>query len=244
MGAETAHHFEGMNREVADLTSLTAAAALELSSPLVLVRQLGLALSREGLSEAERLKLSQRLTLTSERALRLTASLSISAPDQSRFELEPINPLSVCKDVIHQLNPLFSAYGQKVTLKSRSRVPLSVANLQLLHHVLLGFGDNAVHYGSPVHPVEFIINTYRDRVRIGVRDHGPAVPIDIWQRLEGKLAGHARAPIANRPQASGVNLLAAKRLAGMMGSAVGITRHRDGATFYIDLRPSSQMSLL
>lgn len=244
MGAETAHHSEGLNRELVDVSTLTAAAASELSSPLVLVRQLGFALSRDHLSDDERMKLSERLTLTSDRALRLTASLAMSIPGQSQFELEPVNPVSICQEVIHQLNPLFSAYGQKVTLKSRTRVPLSVANLQLLKQILLGFGDNAVHYGSPAHPVEFMINSRRDSVRIGVRDHGPAVPIDMWQRLEGKIARRARAPIANRPQASGVNLLAAKRLAEIMGSVVGVTRHQDGATFYVDLRPSSQMSLL
>lgn len=225
-------------------TALTVAAASELSSPLVLLRQLGIALSADDLTDAERKRLGEQLTLTSERALRLAANLSMSSPDQSAFQLEPVNPVSVCQEVIHELSPLFAAYGQKITLQHRTRVPLSVANRQLLQQILMGLGDNALHYGSSQHPVHMAVSGHKDHVRIGVRDYGPAVPIDIWQRLEDKMSKRARAPLATRPQASGIGLLAVKRLAGLMGGSVGTVRHQDGATFYVDLRLSHQMSFL
>ncbi len=225
-------------------SDLAVAAASELSSPLVLLRQLGLSVAGDDVSESERKRLGQQLTLTSERALRLAANLSMVASDQPALLLEPINPMSICQEVIHELSPLFMAHGQTITLQQRSKAPLLVANRQLLQRILLGFGDNALHYGSMEHPVRMMISGHGDRVRIGVRDYGPAVPIDMWQQLEGRVARRSRAPLGNRPHTSGVGLIAARRLAEMMDSAVGTIRHRDGATFYVDLRISGQMSLI
>ncbi|MDQ5982536.1 MAG: hypothetical protein QG549_533 [Patescibacteria group bacterium] len=226
-----------------DESVLTMAAASELTSPLVLLRQLGLALGDE-IDDAERRQLAQRLTLTSERALRLAANVSMVASNQSTLPLEPINPVSVCRDVVHELSPLFAAHGRAITLQQRSRIPLLVANRQLLERVLLGFGDNALHYGSTERPIRMTIHSRGDRVRIGVRDYGPPVPIDLWERLESRVARRAPAPLTSRPHASGVGLLAARRLAELMECTVGLIRHRDGATFYVDLSVSKQMSLL
>ncbi len=235
---------EGTLESLLDDSALTVAAASELTSPLVLLRQLGLAVAADDMSEDQRRLLGRQLTLTSERALRMAASLSMTATGQQPLPLEPINPVSVCQEVIHELSPLFAAHGQRITMQTRSRVPLLVANRQLLQRILLGFADNALHFGSDAHPVKMTISGHGDRIRIGVRDYGPAVPIDMWQRLESRVARRAQVPIANRPNTSSIGLIAARRLAEMMDSAVGTIRHRDGATFYVDLRVSGQMNLL
>jgi K+-sensing histidine kinase KdpD len=244
MSRENLGQSEGNLGSFLSESDLAITAASELSSPLVLLRQLGLAVAAEGVSDSERKKLGQQLTLTSERALRLAGNLSLVSNNQPSMLLEPINPISVCQEVIHELSPLFMAHGQTITLQQRSRSPLLVANRQLLQRILLGFGDNALHYGSVEHPVRMMISGHGDRVRIGVRDYGPAVPIDMWQQLEGRVARRSRAPLGNRPHTSGIGLIAARRLAEMMDSAVGTIRHQDGATFYVDLRISGQMSLL
>ena len=77
-----------------DESVLAMAAAHELTSPLVLLRQLGLALT-DDVDETERRRLAQRMTLTSERALRLAANVSLMSTDQATLPLEPINPVSV-----------------------------------------------------------------------------------------------------------------------------------------------------
>ena len=188
--------------------------------------------------------LGKQLTLTSERALRMVSSLLMTSATQQRLELEPINPVSICREVVHELSPLFAAHGQKLTLQPRSRIPLLVGNRKLLQQILLSFGDNALYYGSESHPIHMNIAARGDKVRIGMRDYGPAVPIDMWQRIEHRAEQNATMPLAARPHTSTVGLIAAKRLAELMNSAVGIIRHRDGATFYIDLRVSGQMSLI
>jgi len=223
---------------------LVAATANELASPLVLVRQLGLALTDSTLSTGDREQLVQQLTLTSERALRTVANLTMSSHNQLSLPLEPINAVCICNEVVHELTPLFAAHGQRITLRPRTRSPLFVGNRQLLRQILLAFADNALYYGSAERPVGMTIQLHRDIVRIGVRDHGPAIPIDLWDRLDAQVARHAKAPLATRPQVSSVGLLAARHLADLMGSTVGAIRHHNGATFYVDMRTSHQMSLL
>lgn len=238
---------EGRDRigdSLLDNSSMTIATASELTSPLVLLRQFSIALSDNTLSEEDRQKLSKQLTLTSERALRLASSLSMTSLDQYSLPVETLNPVSVCADVIHELTPLFIAHGQSIQLEQRMRIPLLVGNRQLLQKILLGFGDNALHYGRADRPINMTIREHGNMVRIGVRDYGPSLSIKTWNQLESRVARRAAAPLASRPQSSGVGLITARRLAELMESTVGLIRHRDGATFYIDLHVSKQMSLL
>jgi K+-sensing histidine kinase KdpD len=81
-------------------------------------------------------------------------------------------------------------------------------------------------------------------IRLGVRDYGPALSSDMWRSLQGKIAGASTTPIHARPQSSGLGIYIAGKFADAMQGQIGVTRHRDGATFYIDLQASRQLSLL
>ena len=219
-------------------------ASHELKAPLALIRQLSLALGSE-LSDAERERIVSQITLTSERALRLTTDLSRSTRlEDSLFDLEPLNPRQICEEAVHELAPLYKARGREIRVASGHRPILAVANRDLLRRIVLNFGDNALHYTDGSAPVEFRVNTYGgDSVRLGVRDYGPAVPIDVWQRLSSQLGSGAQALHA-RPQSSGLGLYIAGQFARAMNGRIGATRHRDGATFYVDVMASKQLSLL
>ncbi len=235
--------------ERGELTPLTAAAH-ELKAPLALVRQLALrlqdGLQAEHISSAQQLKLLQQITLTSERALRLTSDLTKAARlDSALFTLEPINPEQLCRDIVSELTPLFEAYGKKVSVMSRKHPLLLVANRDLLRRILLGFSDNALHYTDPGTAVHLQIRAFKKAgiVRIGVRDFGPALSSDMWRELQKKLKKAPQAVHA-RPESSGLGLYIASQFAEVMNGTIGAVRHKDGATFYIDLQASSQMSLL
>lgn len=228
-----------------DLSFVTTAAH-ELKAPLALVRQLALALETGDLSDAEHQRLLRQITLTSERALRLTTDLSrASRLEDSLFELEPINPRQLCEEVAHELSPLYAAKGRKIQVSSGYRQAPVVANRELLRRVILNFGDNALHYADPTSPVELRVATQKGsaKVRIGVRDFGPAVPTLVWKRLEQQL-GRSPQPLHARPQSSGLGLYVAQQFAMAMNGTIGATRHRDGVTFYIDMDASTQLSLL
>jgi signal transduction histidine kinase len=222
------------------------AAAHELKAPLALVRQLALRLGDDTLSPAERQQLLDRTVLTSERALRLTSDLTRAARlDSAMFQLEPINPDQLCRDVVSELQPLFQAYGRSVAVKGRRHPLLLVANRDLLRRILLGFSDNALHYSLPGTAVHLQIQAFKKTgvIRVGVRDFGPALSSDMWRSLQKKL-NTAPQPIHARPESSGLGLYIAHQFADAMNGKIGAVRHKDGATFYVELQASNQLSFL
>lgn len=236
----------GQGEPLAGGLPFVVTAAHELKAPLALVRQLALALEAGNSGAVDRERMLRQIVLTSERALRLTTDLSRSSRlEDSLFELEPLNPQQICEEVAHELAPLYKARGREIRVVSRHHSMLAVGNRDLLRRVILNFGDNALHYAGQDSPVELRAGVFEggEKIRIKVRDFGPAVPTDMWQRLQAHL-GSATQPLHARPQSSGLGLYVAGQFASRMHGKIGATRHRDGATFYIDLTASTQLSLL
>lgn len=220
-------------------------ASHELKSPLALVRQLSLALEAGMGDEAERRRMLRQITLVSERALRLTTDLTrISRLEDSLFDVEPVNPQQICEEVAHELLPLYRAKGREIHVVSRYRPVLAVANRDLLRRIMLNFGDNALHYAAEA-PVELRASVHSggETVRLGVRDHGPAVSRSTWKSIQKNL-GTDRQALHSRPQSSGLGLYIAGQFASAMQGQIGATRHRDGSTFYVEMRASTQLRLL
>lgn len=246
MSAKPRKHKQLVGGILEDGVPSLIAAAHELKSPLALVRQLSLMLEAGNLSELESKRMLQQITLTSERALRLTSDLTRSVRlDDAMFSLEPINPQQLCEDIIHELTPLFKAHERHVQLKTRKHPLLLVANRDLLRRIILNFTDNALHYADADSIVQIQINALKGgkTIRLGVRDFGPALSSDMWRTLRSKLKAAPQAVHA-RPQSSGLGLYVSSQFAERMNGTIGMTRHRDGATFYVDLNGSQQLSLL
>lgn len=229
-----------------DVAPFTVAAAHELKAPLALIRQLSLSLSQADYSPSERQQIIQQIILTSERGLRLTEDLTRTTRlEDSLFELEPLNPRQLCEEVAHELTPLFKAKNKEIQVAGSKRPLLAVGNQDLLRRILINFSDNALQYASADAPV--VIQTSSllkgEYIRLGVRDYGPAVPSDVWQRLKYRL-GAAPQALQNRPASSGLGLYIAGQFADVMNGSIGATRHRNGATFYVDLLASRQLKLL
>lgn len=223
------------------------AAAHELKSPLALVRQLSLMLEDGNLPIDEQKRMLRQISLTSERALRLTSDLTRSVKlSDAMFKLEPINPQQLCEDVVRELKPLFTAHNRTVKLIPRKHPLLLVANRDLLRRVIMNFSDNALHYAEGDSVVEIRVGACKSgkSIRLGVRDYGPALPINTLKLLQGKLSANTTTPVHARPQSSGLGLYIASQFADAMNGKIGVTQHRDGATFYIELQSSQQLSLL
>lgn len=233
-----------VRRLLASPEDMAVATSQDLISPLVLIRQIAILLSNECVTDEDRELLAKRLTLTSERAIRLASSILMTAMNQSNLQLEPINPVSICREVVHELKPLFSAHNTSIELIARKKVPLLVGDRKLLQDILLGFGDNALYFCSDKQPMKMSVAVKNDFVRIAVRDFGPRISKNLWESLESNIVKHAANTLVGRTTSSGVVLLVARRLAELMGARIGVVRHQDGATFFIDLRISQQMSLV
>jgi len=243
MSGNRGNHKQFGQGSSADNLPSVVAAAHELKSPLALIRQLSLMLETSDMTPIESTRMLRQISLTSERALRLTGDLTKSVRlSDALFQLEPINPQQLCEDIISELTPLYTAHGRSLQLKSRKRHSLLVvANRDLLRRVIMNFSDNALHYSGQKGAIELQIASidHGSTVRLGIRDYGPGLSSDMWNKLT-----HGVQSLHARPQSSGLGLYIASQFADAMQARIGAVRHRDGATFYVDLIASRQLSLL
>ncbi len=234
------------DRPLTDGVSSFVAAAHELKSPLALIRQLSLMIESGDLSPSDQQRLLRQISLTSERALRLTSDLTRSVRlSEAMFELEPINPQQLCRDIVHELTPLFALHDRRVKLVTRKHPLLLVANRDLLRRVIMSFSDNALHYTQDGSAIEIKVGCHSGGsvIRLGVRDYGPGLSrLNRRQLKSGRNLGPM--PLHSRPQSSGLGLYIASQFADAMNAKIGVTQHRDGATFFIDLQASRQLRLI
>ncbi|MBQ3436517.1 HAMP domain-containing histidine kinase [Candidatus Saccharibacteria bacterium] len=216
-------------------------AAHELKAPLAVMRQL--ALSFDGMDVRNEHIRSEMISV-SERAIKQVNDLvKIKRLEDGLFEMEPVSIRAVCDDVTRELNYLFNYNRRELFVKYANRSKLVTANKDLLHSVIYNFLLNAMHYSGDGTRAELIVKDVHDKVRVVIRDFGPALPIDIWREMK---RGFVNKPtsIAMRPGSSGLGLFIASRFSRYMNANVGAVRHRDGTSFYVELPASKQASLL
>ena len=214
--------------------------AHELKAPLAVLRQL--ALSLDGLKESDE-QIRSDMVSVSERAIKQVNDLiKIERLEDGLFEMEPVAVREVCDAVSRELDYLFKYNRRDLFIKYTNRMRLVTANRDLLYSVVYNFLLNAMHYSGDGTRAELVVRDFRDKVKVVVRDFGPALPMDVWREMK---RGWVEKPtsIAMRPGSSGLGLFIASRFSRYMGAKVGAVRHRDGTSFYVELPISKQASL-
>ena len=215
-------------------------AAYELKTPLVILRQLALSFDEMNVDgEAIRSK----MICVSEQAIKQVNDLAkIRRLENGLFKMEPVVVREVCDEVLRELCSLFDFNKRDLSIKYSNRSRLVFANRDLLYSVIYNFLLNAVHYSNEGTQTKLAVRESDGKVRILVRDFGPALPADVWRELR---RGWIKKPtsIAMRPGSSGLGLYIASKFSKYMNAEVGAIRHRDGTSFYVNLPISKQMSL-
>jgi len=219
------------------------AAAHELKTPLVLMRQLSLQLS-SGDVDARTKAIHDRMRLTAERTLRLVDGITRAASlEESLLESEPIELQALLQTVADELSPLAGELGHTLQISTPRRAVCLVGQRDFLSALMLSLCDNALTYSRPGQPIVISGAIRSDRVQLAVRDHGPVMSRARFEQLTGKLGspqtpgGHARS--------SGLGLWIADSFARTMASQLEVERHRSGGlTFSVALPRSQQLSLL
>lgn len=215
-------------------------AAHELKAPLAVLRQL--ALSFDDMNSANE-EIRNEMIAVSDRAIKQVNDLiKIRRLKDGLFEMEPVAVRAVCDDVTRELNHLFIFNKRDLFIRYSNRSKLVTANKDLLHSVVYNFLLNAMHYSGENTRAELIVKEYSGRVKIIVRDYGPALPMDVWREMK---RGWISKPtsIAMRPGSSGLGLYIASKFSNFMHAEVGAVRHRDGTSFFVNLPISRQASL-
>jgi len=224
-----------------ELPSLLAAAH-ELKTPLVLIRQLSLQLSDPSVPVTP--ELNHRLRLTTERGLRLVDGLTRAARlEDSLFDTESLEVKAICQLVAQEMRPLACELGQKLELKLPKRSLLAIGQYDLLTSLLVGLCDNALAHNGTGGQVTISTREHAGRIELAVRDSGPKLSHKQFKQLTGKLGKPQ--PVSGRPRSSGLGLWVADNFARSMAGRLTAQRHRDGGmTFIVSLPSSTQLSLL
>jgi len=216
-------------------------AAHELKAPLAVLRQL--ALSLDFANQYETKNIRDEMVSVSDRAIRQVNDLTkIARLEDGLFEMEPVSVRAVCDDVIGELTYLFRLNNRHLSVRYSNTSRLVIANRELLHSVIYNFCLNAAHYSTEDSSSKLEIFDHYGKVRVNIRDFGPALPTDVWREMK---RGWIKRPtsIAMRPGSSGLGLYIASKFSRYMNAEVGAIRHRDGTSFFVDLLVSNQASL-
>ena len=215
-------------------------AAHELKAPLAVLRLLALSFDE---MDADGEHIRNEMVNVSDRAIKQVNDLvKIRRLEDGLFEMEPVAVRTVCDDVVRELNYLFEYNKRDLFIKYTNRSRLVTANRELLYSVVYNFLLNAMHYSGDGTRAELAVKDFQNKVKITIRDYGPALPMDVWREMK---RGWIKKPtsIAMRPGSSGLGLFIASRFSRYMNAKVGAVRHRDGTSFYVELPISKQASL-
>ncbi len=217
-------------------------AAHELKAPLNLLRQLAFSLDFAE-DEKDVKQIRNKMISVSDRAIKQVQDLTkIARLEDGLFEMEPVAVRGVCDDVTRELRALFRFNHRNLVIEYKNRTRLVSANRELLYSIVYNFCLNAMHYSDEETRSELTLSDRNGKVRIDVRDFGPALPMDVWKSLK---KGWIEKPtsIAMRPGSSGLGLYIASKFSQYMHADVGAVRHRDGTSFFVELTPSKQAML-
>lgn len=215
-------------------------AAHELKAPLAVLRQLALSL---GEMDKEGETIRSEMIQVSDRAIKQVNDLAkIRRLEDGLFKMEPVVVREVCDAVTKELSMLFRFNNRDLFIKYSNRSRLVTANRDLLYSVVYNFLLNAMHYSCEETKSELMVREIDGKIRVLVRDYGPALPKDVWKEMR---RGWVEKPtsIAMRPGSSGLGLYIASKFSKYMNAEIGAIRHRDGTSFYVSLPISKQMSL-
>lgn len=217
-------------------------AAHDLKAPLSLLRQLALSMELAP-DQTARTRIQAQMVSVSDRALRQLNDLAkIARLEDGLFNTEPISIRGLCEEVYRELDPLFRFETRQLERRYRNHSRLVVANRELLHSILYNLCTNAIRYSYQDTVSSLAIADAHGKIRVSVRDFGPALPSKIWQSLRKEgLSQPVAVPM--RPNSSGLGLYIASQFAKYMHANFGAVRHRDGTSFFVELPVSKQISL-
>lgn len=215
-------------------------AAHELKAPLAVLRQLAFAIDGAGPRDEH---LKAQMVSVSERAIRQVNDLArLRRLEDGLFVMEPVAVREVCDAVSRELAHLYNYNKRSIKVRYSNRNRLVTANRELLFSVIYNFLINAMHYSNEGGIARMEVCDHRGRVKVIVRDYGPALPINIWRKLKSGQISEPM-PIAMRSESSGLGLFIASKFSNYMNAEIGAVRHKDGTSFFIDLPISRQASL-
>jgi PAS domain S-box-containing protein len=222
-------------------TEFLSSMSHELRTPLNAVLGFAQLMKRDKKTppNASQLEMLQHILRGGEHLLKLIDDvLDLARIEAGRvtISLEPVTIASVIEEVQTTLNPMAERAAMQLQV---GPVPADaqtvLADRTRFAQVLMNYGSNAIKYGSRGGLVEFQFSRPAESVlRVSVVDRGQGIPLDKQDKIfqPFQRAGQELGTI----EGTGIGLAICKRLAELMGGAVGFqSSPGQGCSFWIDL---------
>jgi signal transduction histidine kinase len=151
--------------------------AHDLRSPLTRLKtKLELTLLSQNEPEQYRQAIEVAVAETDKILSTFNALLSIAQAESGdgRAEMETIDLMTLCADVVELYEPLADSVGLRVV---GTLTPTHIrGNRHLLFQAITNLVDNAIKYGAGGSEIEISVGAHGDQARIVVADNGPGIP--------------------------------------------------------------------
>jgi PAS domain S-box-containing protein len=149
---------------------------------------------------------------------------------------EAVSLGDVLDEIRRTLEPIAERQGIRIRVPAvTDDLPSVAADRTRLAQILMNLGSNAIKYNRPGGSVTFTVWPVRDgRVRVSVEDTGIGIPTEKQDKVfqPFQRAGQETGPI----EGTGIGLVITKRLAELMGGAVGFhSVPGEGSQFWLDI---------
>lgn len=173
-----------LRRSDAAKTAVLHAVSHDLRSPLTAIRAAGEGLESGSLQlgESDRAALLETIRLETARLDRLVANLL----DLSRLEAGAARAQRELWPVDELVSRALDALGgdaSRVSVTLDGEAPLVRVDAAQLERVLANVLENALRFSSPSDPVELVVSSTGDDVRVRITDRGPGLETESLERI-------------------------------------------------------------
>lgn len=221
------------------------ALANELKAPLAYISGATSVLLDEGLLAPEQQLLVKQIMQSSDRMIRIVQGLAnVQQVGQMELALEPVNIRQAIEEAAHDLTPLSRSLDCSIEVKVARSAGLVVAHREFLEHALFALIDEALRQKAhDKQPVIITGRVQKHQTRVNVAQ-GSDISRADFSRLE-KTIGRELQPIRANAPSTGIGLYVARHLTEAMRGTFGLERTQQaGASIFIDLHSSSQLSFV
>ena len=155
---------------------------------------------------------------------------------EGRFQIlpQPISLTEVVMEIKPVVEPLLAHRGQRLRLRSPERLPDVVADGRRIGQVLVNLILNASKFSEPSTPIDVLLISSQENVRVSVADRGPGLP-EGSERLF-KPFYRTAAAVRSGKEGVGLGLAIVRWIVEAHDGRVGANNRRGpGARFWFEL---------
>ncbi len=154
--------------------------------------------------------------------------------DSLQLDVEPVDILSLLKDIISEMVPVAESHGQILTAELPSSIPEITADAGRIRQIILNLLSNAFKFTPAGGKITMRAEEEKDRLIIEVQDTGSGISEEDQQRLFDPYS--RRQGDRERLSGLGLGLILAKRLTELHGGEMWMKSSKgSGSTFSFSL---------